>query len=127
MLEAQSAMMRAALGSEVSLAKDSAEAVQRCGAVPPRPAFMATEDSLAARATELADRRRESELEAQARVAERSGMTSTRFAMARERLERWYVVSTKGGPRFWGEAEGALLERNRDRIARVLTALGVRA
>ena len=46
---------------------------------------------------------------------------------ARERIERWWVVSARGGGKFWTEREGALLEARRERYGRLMVKLGVKA
>jgi hypothetical protein len=124
---AYSIMYKAVLGQEVDLAKDSADMVRRCGAMPPVPAHLAQQDSLNDRLRDLGDRTRQAELDAQAVALERSGMSSERFGRARERLERWWVTSARGGPRFWTDREEALLEARRERIGRIMVALGVKA
>jgi hypothetical protein len=122
-----SIMYKAVLGREVDLAKDSVDMVKRCGAMPPAPAHLARQDSLHERLRDLGDRTRQAELDAQAVALERSGMSSARFGRARERVERWWVVSARGGPKFWTEREGALLAARRERIGRLMAALGVEA
>lgn len=126
-LKMQSVMFGAALGREVDLVKDSVDMVKRCGQMPAAPAHLARQDTLNERLRDLGDRKRQAELDAQAVALERSGLSAARLALARERIERWWIVSARGGQKFWTDREGALLEARRERIGRLMVALGVKA
>ena len=126
-LKLQSVMYSAALGRDVDLVKDSVDMVKRCGEMPRAPAHLARQDTLNERLRDLGDRKRQAELDAQAVALEKSGLSAARLALARERLERWWILSARGGQKFWTDREGALLEARRERIGRIMVALGVSA
>jgi hypothetical protein len=118
-------MYRQILGVNFDPKPDTVAAVRKCGAVPPKPASLVRDDSLSRVASALNERYRQAEQDAANEGPAKSGLSEQQFARARERIERWYVTTAKGGAHFWTDHEDALLEAQRARIAAVMRAFGV--
>ncbi|HEX6966916.1 MAG TPA: hypothetical protein VF166_14055 [Gemmatimonadaceae bacterium] len=99
--------------------KDSAEAKQRCGPVPAKPADLARFDSLNTAHEQLIERIRAVQSEADSVAAARSGMTREQFDIAKER-----VLSNLGRYRHGlNKTELAALDAHHDELDKLSGAL----
>lgn len=105
---------------------DTASAVQKCGAVPPKPAWIVQLDSARARNGRADAAFRDKEREAVAAGAAASGMDAARYNVMRERLEILYRLGAKRVSNA-DATETQLVERHRaelDQLKNVLEREG---
>jgi len=123
-LEAKRLMLELAKTQGIDAKADSAAAIRTCGPVPAKPAWLAEEEALRAKASALDGRIRDAEGSNQSTAAKGSGMTIREYSMARERVLHWWIEFKGGTPiQAFGGDERKLLEGRRSDIAKVKRAL----
>jgi hypothetical protein len=96
---------------------DSAAAVKQCGTLPAKPAWLAEQDTLRARAARAEGEVREIESRFNDDAASASGMDNRAFALARERVMHWYIETHGGSPiQLFGSDERKVLESHKTDI-----------
>jgi hypothetical protein len=103
---------------------DSVAAVERCGAIPRKPAWYIEQDSLRARSNRIDGQIRDIENGAAGEGAKASGMTIKDYSLARERVLHWYMESKGATPiQAFGSDERKLLESRKADIVKFSSAL----
>ena len=101
----------------IDLKADTAAAAAKCGAKPPKPAFLAEQETMSGEIDSISKQIREREGAAESVGAKASGLSAHRFALARERLFTWRSDTYGGRPsKNFSSQENALFQAHRAEI-----------
>ena len=103
---------------------DSVVAVKTCGAIAPKPAWLAEQEAMRERSTKLDSQIRDAESGAQSAGASASGLSARDYAMARERVLHYSLEIRGASPiQRFGDGERKLLDSRRSDIEKYRKAL----